>query len=1634
MLTMMCVLLLVAAGRAVPLCSTSFGHCLHKRSGSTPFADNFKYTAERRGAQCSAANYLSADSCFQDPVLRFEVTHPPEVAMTLMFRDNRQKPVRPEAHLDETHPLHGKELEVVAVGGPLTGSDKTRLACVPSDFHDKNYTGKIVLLMRGPPCVFTEKVVEAERAGAAVALSITGEVTNRLVLDLERDEGEELSSVNSSILAGTIPATGGLQLLEHLDAGGTMRGVLVVKCAPTPMNPATVALDECPTIAEANTKEVGGCAGEADEQDRLCARCQAELAVAGSGGGSAPKLCLRGNDLLPRKAATQFWSSRTLPADVGAMVYLARPPQQGCARSDYEPYAGMVVLVSQHATCSMYTAAVAARRAGVSAIIIASDSSCRDPKRFCTPKYYRVQGPSAGFDLPVHAVAWDMFPAFRAAAQQMPQTPAGDAYLLGTAKLSVGAWDEVPVVRATSTEDTVARVRPSERDFQWSATVVVCLMIIVLLLALVGASFARDQLKRHHLKGLVTSFAVPLGLASTALSVTLLVIIVLITFMLVHTAGQDSIDTAIANGRAAVTDTFSDAVVNVEEVNQRWAETLRDVVHDVTSDFFMEGVRMVTSVQLLMATYDGTWAEAELLWRPMLSISQVSKWHLAIRTREGFFFNKDYTTDARPDSERKDGLPHVSVTNNGRLYPNLHQFKYNKHVPYSYRVRTTDWWDPMQKVGGLYADAFSLVDHFVPETKNAQVWIMPRYSAKLTWPTMMPLPVSVVVPVFNSVTRRLTANVEAQVRGDELRKRLAATLEKYPNMGNVTVFVFRADGVVLSCTRGNLDQKGDRFVSDTTNSARVMFDLDSTPTVEMRAMGAHIRKAHGGGLVVSATGHGVFEQAEHYHEKYDLRVMRFHFDNGLQDSSAERRNAYVTGGNASSLVSGGAISFTGREVMYVSLQKSVNAWNVQGTKVGSNPFRSSFHLFNHTEMINGFEVVVAKDYKGIPLGPVLSPTSFHESFTLCLDVHPEASVPVSDEPNLVPNFPRLFSNALGASGTVRLFANGVFYYGLETLGCITEPTALPRGVWTNLLVTVQLDNWSFDGPIYGACSVYINGTLVSKKAISKDAFSRLPTTDFEFGRNFVGRLDNLILYNTTMTAQEAGRLHQDRRYTRSVSLRKWFYSYREVTVPGSPPLQLTAGMLLPQEDILRRFLSNNAVTRANLRVQEANMQHDLDMKVADTTFIVTAVGLASVALFLLFNKLLTSPFSDMAAMMLGAAILRVDSVPPVRSVITEMQVMEHAMRILLMNLREYKNFLPRSLLLDRDVGELSSDGSGGSGEGGGDAEKECNDLASCSSNGSLASRPSQAKACGMAIGVAASLELARALSQRRVTVAVLNVKAFHDLFEKEGANGVRQHSVWTEYMLTQFVAMRGIPEPFLGDRFTASFNGVKTTPGHQGAACFSLYNASVHFQEQGIHVSAAAVSGEMHVGNMGCPGMRKFAFISPTVSWLHTLERVACERDWSVVTDSAMRVSHSVNDLFLLRSVGAVLFKKVSASALTVYQVMGRATKVTASEWMYQLEELSVRDPFAMWNNFAEFVIRGNWSVRLPCTPCLTPTHARTHTHTHCRKRKSSSLTRQSFHTVKTFSWSSKQPFVRIATTPFSTERCSREVAHPPPQ
>eukprot|EP00754_Rhynchopus_humris_P048486 Rhum_TRINITY_DN7812_c0_g2::Rhum_TRINITY_DN7812_c0_g2_i3::g.24755::m.24755 len=175
------------------------------------------------------------------------------------------------------------------------------------------------------------------------------------------------------------------------------------------------------------------------------------------------------------------------------------------------------------------------------------------------------------------------------------------------------------------------------------------------------------------------------------------------------------------------------------------------------------------------------------------------------------------------------------------------------------------------------------------------------------------------------------------------------------------------------------------------------------------------------------------------------------------------------------------------------------------------------------------------------------------------------------------------------------------------------------------------------------------------------------------------------------------------------------------------------------------------------------------------------------------------------------------------------------------NLKEYKAYMPQSVLADTDDEEESVS----SHTAGSDESKKSRARASSfsvSERSCMMAQEAGTRRVGMAL----------AISRKKCTFAVVNLVGFHakvsSLSEKKV---VDTHGKVVESVLKAAHGTKGICDGFSGDRFLLSFNGWKTLASHRVAGCTAGVMLRDDLKEEhGFAISSAVVCGEARVGNM----------------------------------------------------------------------------------------------------------------------------------------------------------------------------------------
>ena len=568
---------------------------------------------------------------------------------------------------------------------------------------------------------------------------------------------------------------------------------------------------------------------------------------------------------------------------------------------------------------------------------------------------------------------------------------------------------------------------------------------------------------------------------------------------------------------------------------------------------------------------------------------------------------------------------------------------------------------------------------------------------------------------------------------------------------------------------------------------------------------------------------------------------------------------------------------------------------------------------------------------------------FDKPYTIVAHFKPSADVSEADRTQ------QIFTEASVGETTVRMYANGAVVLNVLSYGCSTKPVegGTKGGEWVSVAFVRTATN----------CTTFVNGKLWDTNRIVNGYNSDAHGVPFEIGRGFVGEISSVRMLNVTVNAKEATGLRETDVFVRDVPSKTWLLEIglirREDLLRTG--LDWIVATMMPRADVMRRVDENNRVMLHNLEVQEDNTKKKLQQKTNETIIVIVAIALASVFVFLVFNDLLTRPFAQVCVVMADAAVMRIEEIPDISSRILEINAIHRAMVLMTRNLKEYKAYMPQSVLAETSDGET--------------------DDVSCYESPSASIDPSSFVSSSLSAG-AASLVLAQeanakragislSISRRRCTFVVVNLVGFHAkisaLTEKKAVDA---HGKVLATVLTVGLELHGICDGFSGDRFLLSFNGLRTLASHRVAGCTAgVMLRDVLRKSLGFEISSAVVCGDARVGNMACDVMRRYTFVTPVLTWGYALERYARSLSCAVLADHFIVYDGSVHLIF--RTIAQVVFKKRLANGqpLTISSVLQKREATQNEEWMYALEEMETSDPQAAWNKFATAVFSKNWEV-----------------------------------------------------------------------
>eukprot|EP01065_Artemidia_motanka_P007868 TRINITY_DN13938_c0_g1_i1.p1 TRINITY_DN13938_c0_g1~~TRINITY_DN13938_c0_g1_i1.p1 ORF type:complete len:1029 (+),score=200.07 TRINITY_DN13938_c0_g1_i1:183-3089(+) len=416
-----------------------------------------------------------------------------------------------------------------------------------------------------------------------------------------------------------------------------------------------------------------------------------------------------------------------------------------------------------------------------------------------------------------------------------------------------------------------------------------------------------------------------------------------------------------------------------------------------------------------------------------------------------------------------------------------------------------------------------------------------------------------------------------------------------------------------------------------------------------------------------------------------------------------------------------------------------------------------------------------------------------------------------------------------------------------------------------------------------------------------------------------------------------------------------------------------------RDEINRELQVNDDLVEAAIAKSNKQVQDDLDRDRIILYAVIAGSAAVLMVLSVVFVGAIIAPIVQLEEDMADVAVMKLENVDEnqPRSNLAEVGRMQGSFLQMIKNLREYRSYMPASVLCDdseEDAPEEEEEDTGSNrrssrgttatretretkGTGGGSAA----DLHRQSITRTESHAQTMVSKVSRARKAVKSTELG--LTKKKVSLLTINVQRFSLSAVKVPSERVVQELGRYLQALMQVVQKsKGIPDCFNADRFYASYGALKPVATNKTAACVAAW----HCVEQAgpligaidpkLTLSTAVAAGDVFCGNMGTEGMKKFCFVGQANSIVHRLEQYNYQFKTFLMVDGpvANEASQKVRVRMLPQMPTAV-------KPVKVFHVTAMQEAAAEDEWMYQLEEANKGDPNAEFNRAMDLFHQGGF-------------------------------------------------------------------------
>eukprot|EP01065_Artemidia_motanka_P042220 TRINITY_DN5618_c2_g1_i1.p1 TRINITY_DN5618_c2_g1~~TRINITY_DN5618_c2_g1_i1.p1 ORF type:complete len:983 (+),score=285.99 TRINITY_DN5618_c2_g1_i1:102-3050(+) len=455
---------------------------------------------------------------------------------------------------------------------------------------------------------------------------------------------------------------------------------------------------------------------------------------------------------------------------------------------------------------------------------------------------------------------------------------------------------------------------------------------------------------------------------------------------------------------------------------------------------------------------------------------------------------------------------------------------------------------------------------------------------------------------------------------------------------------------------------------------------------------------------------------------------------------------------------------------------------------------------------------------------------------------------------------------------------------------------------------------------------------------------------------------------------------------------EFFVSVNELLIgdSGDPDMNVWLAVLIDREYVLGEIDRSQAATRkeiqesnervaqeveaaklavaAEIKRSNEDVQETLDKDRAILYSVIAGSSVVLMVMSVLFVAKIVAPIQQLQLDMHEVALMKLEHVDEGQtpSALAEVAAMQASFLQMIRNLREFRSYMPASVLVDDDEEEDEEPAGPDEASSISSAQRShLKQVASRNSNGAshseLGRQESTLRTKRSVDGAGKAMGLG--LHKKKAVVMSANVTRFSFTTQSMSADSVLDAVSKVVASFSNAVQQsKGVPDGFNADRFYATWGAVRPVASAKTNATLAAKKASTCAADQLSKVAefgkvtAAVSAGDVMCGNMGTQSMRKFCCIGAAPGLAHMLVAHCNVLQTAVLVDS--NVGGEVQGKMFSRLMPPVRTWRGVHKAFEVLE----EKSVGEDEWMYQLEEGQKNDPNVLFNDAMQDYYQDNFS------------------------------------------------------------------------